>query len=223
VFDPSRTAVVVIDMINHQLDPARGMLASLRSGGASVDYFVERVRNQVVPNHQELLDACRGHGVCVAYTCIGGFRRDGSDLGPNVRTISSWGTRADTDDCAVISDLAPEPGDISVIKTGSGSFTTSALDSHLRNMGIESVLYTGVITNGCVMLTATAGFDLGYRGFLVTDCTATMSERAQDVGEEFLDGFTERLVSTAEVIDFLKTGALPAERSKIAPTAAFTS
>jgi nicotinamidase-related amidase len=221
VFDPSRTAVVVIDMINHQLDPDRGMLATLGAGGAKLDYFVERVERETIPNHAELLTACRAHGVRVAYTRIGGFRRDGADLGANVRGISNWGARADADDCEVIDALAPEPGDISVIKTGSGSFTTSSLDLHLRNMGVESVLYTGVITNGCVMLTALAGYDLGYRGLLVTDCTATLSQRAQEIGEQILEGFTERLVTTSEVVDFLTTGIDPPVRPRTSPTAAF--
>jgi biuret amidohydrolase len=210
-------------MINHQLDPHRGMLPALRERGASIDYFAQRVQKHVIPNHKLLLDACRANGVCVAYSRIGGFRRDGSDLGRNVRAISGWGTRADTDDCDVIEDLTPQVGDLSVIKTGSGAFTTSSLDVYLRNMGIDSVLYTGVITNGCVMLTATAGFDLGYRGFLVTDCTATMSERAQDVAEEILAGFTERSLSTAEVIDYLENGIVPTEHPPVSPTVAFTS
>lgn len=221
MLDPVRTALVVIDMINHQLDPDRGMLPTLRARGVPVDYFADRVRNEVIPNHLALVRACRARGVRVTYSRIGGYATDGADLGPNVRGISSWGTRADTRDCAVIQDLAPEPGDVTLIKTGSGAFTTSSLDTHLRNMGIETVLYTGVITNGCVMLTATAGYDLGYRGILVADCTATTSPRAQGVAEEILSGFTEAIASTSEIIAALDSGTLVTSRPRIHAAEAF--
>jgi biuret amidohydrolase len=71
--------------------------------------------------------------------------------------------------CEVIDALRLQPGDITLIKTGSGCFLTSNLDNHQRNMRISHVLYTGVITNGCVLLTLAAGFDLGYHGYLVGD------------------------------------------------------
>ena len=222
MLEPCRTAVVAIDMINHQLSPDRGMIASLRGGGTSVDYFMHRVERTVIPNHVRLLDACRAAGVRVVYSRIGGFAPGGADLGPNVRAISKWGTRADTQDCDVIAELAPQPGDLSILKTGSGAFTTSSLDLHLRNMGIEDILYTGVITNGCVTLTALAGFDLGYRGYVVTDCTATMSDTAQAFGEQVLSGFTEGLVTTDAVLESMAGGDL-VMRARIAPTLAFTT
>ena len=105
--------------------------------------------------------------------------------------------------CEVIEPLRPEPGDISLIKTGSGGFGTSNLDSHLRNMGIRNVLYTGVITNGCVLLTLAAGFDLGYNGYLVADATATFSQRWQDLTEELVGVYMAKVVTTTQIIDEL--------------------
>jgi len=100
----------------------------------------------------------------------------------------------------VIEALAPEPGDLRLIKTGSGGFLSTGLDSHLRNIGVEHVIYTGVITNACVLLTAGAGFDLGYWGYLASDTTAAYSQRLQDVTEEILSAYIAKVAKTDELI-----------------------
>ena len=67
-------------------------------------------------------------------------------------------------------------------------------------MGIEQVIYTGVVTNGCVFLTVAAGFDLGYHGWFVSDSTATFSERLQDLTEELISSYMARVVTTDEMV-----------------------
>jgi nicotinamidase-related amidase len=144
----------------------------------------------------------------VAYLRVGAYRADYSDLTPAFQeAFRSWGARKGTWACEVIEPLRPEPGDIDLIKTGSGGFNSSALDIHLRNAGIRNVLYTGVITNGCVLLTAAQGFDLGYKGYLVTDATATTSQRIQDAAEETMALYVAKPVSTDEVLAMLARGA----------------
>ena len=131
-----------------------------------------------------------------------------SDALPAFRPVfRAAGARADSLSCAVIDELRPQDGDISLVKTGSGGFTTSGLDGHLRNLGIEHVLYTGVITNGCVLLTLAAGFDLGYYGYLVSDSTATYSEGLQQSAESLVSGWLAELVTTDSVIETLRTAA----------------
>ena len=86
-----------------------------------------------------------------------------------------------------------------IFKAGSGGFS-GGLDGRLRNMGIEQVIYTGVVTNGCVFLTVAAGFDLGYHGWFVSDSTATFSERLQSLTEELISSYMARVVSTDELV-----------------------
>ena len=52
-------------------------------------------------------------------------------------------------------------------------------------MGIEQVIYTGVVTNGCASHRG-RGFDLGYHGWFISDSTATFSERLQSLTEELI-------------------------------------
>lgn len=201
--DPSTAAIVVTDMVNHQVDPGRGMLELLRQNGAAVEYFVQRIEEVVTPNHQQLLKAARSAGMPVVFTTIGGARRDYLDLNPNLRHIGGWGARLGTSDTEVISAIDIGEDDIILGKSGSSSFHTSPLDSCLRNMGVKSVFYTGVITNGCVLASALAGFDLGYRGYLVSDATATMSDHWQRTAEEVLSLYTAGIVSTADVVELV--------------------
>jgi biuret amidohydrolase len=198
VLDPPKTAIVVTDMINHQLEPTRGMLAALTASGVDISYFVDRLETTVIPNHRRLLDAARALSAAVIFTAIGAVRADYSDLNPNVRDIGRWGARLGTWDTEIVAGLQQE-GDIILPKSGSSSFHTSALDVYLRNMGITTVLYTGVITNGCVLASAVAGFDLGYRGYLVRDASATLSPHLQLVAEEVLALYTAGCVTTDEV------------------------
>lgn len=61
-----------------------------------------------------------------------------------------------------------EKGDISLVKYGSGAFA-SELDAVLRNRGVRSIIYAGVLMIACVLLSTAAGFDLGDRQCMVAD------------------------------------------------------
>jgi nicotinamidase-related amidase len=171
--------------------------ASARAHG----YFVDRLANTVIPAHQRLLAAAREHGAKVVYLVVGAEREDGSDaIRPFQEMFRINRAIIGSAACEVIPEIAPEPGDICLPKAGSGGFSTSRLDSCLRNLGIDHVLYTGVVTNACVLLTLGAGFDLGYYGYLVTDATATYSQRLQDFTEEIVCGYMALTVTTDEII-----------------------
>jgi biuret amidohydrolase len=199
--DPTRTAVVVVDMVNHQCTPDAGMLEAWRHSGA-VDpaYIIERIESVAIPAHQRLLGEARALGARVVYLKVGAYTTDYADLTPGFRGIAAWEPRADLWGAQVIEAVAPVPGDIELIKTGSGGFETSGLDSHLRNLRIENVVYTGVITNGCVMLTAAGGFDRGYRGFLASDATATVSDGLQRAAELMMDGFVATVAPVERIL-----------------------
>jgi nicotinamidase-related amidase len=196
-----RTAVVVVDMVNWQVSPDQGMLGRMAANGVDISYMTSRVRDVVVPNVQRLVAHLRRAGGRIVYLRVGAYQHDCSDGSPHLQpSLRAAGAYDGSWACAVIDELSPEPGDISLIKTGSGGFASSNLDGHLRNMGIEHVLYTGVATSGCVLLTLAGGWDLGYHGYLVTDATATFSERLQEVTEELVSGYLAQVVTTDDLV-----------------------
>jgi nicotinamidase-related amidase len=196
--DPAHTAVVVVDMVNWQVPRAVGETAT------ATPYYVDRLANTVIPNHERLLPACRAAGIPVIYLKVGSFRTDFGDAIPQFRGVfADAGAVQGSYACEVISEIAPQPGDIPLAKTASGGFGSSALDSHLRNMGITHVIYTGVATNCCVFLTLAGGYDLGYNALMVTDATATLMPEFQEQAENLIKFYLAPLVTTDEVLDLI--------------------
>ena len=145
--------------------------------------------------------AARKAGVQIVHAKLASRHPDYADIVPWLRPYvrdaaameGSWGA-------AVLPELGEEPGDLSVIKTGSGAFGGSDLDFLLRRLGIDTVLYAGVVTNACVMLSVAGGFDLGYRQYLISDCTAALNERDQNDAERFIRFYLAEVVSSADVL-----------------------
>jgi nicotinamidase-related amidase len=198
--EPARTAVVVVDMVNWQVPK------DVPEGAYWTQYYVDRCAELVVPAHQRLLPAARAAGARIVFLRVGASESDYSD---GIRFFREgfrmYGARTDQPECEVIPELAPGPGDVTLAKRGSGGYTTSDLDSCLRELGVDTVLYTGVATNVCVLLTASAGFDLDYKGYLVTDATATFSDELQDAAELVMSSMTTTLTTTDDAIAALTT------------------
>ena len=55
-------------------------------------------------------------------------------------------------------------------KTTVSAFTSTGIDSLLRSIGIEHLIFAGVSTNMCVGTTARDAADRGYRCLLIEDC-----------------------------------------------------
>jgi nicotinamidase-related amidase len=70
-------------------------------------------------------------------------------------------------------------------------------------LGIDTLLYAGVVTNACVFLSAASGFDLGYRQYLITDCTAALSDKDQASAERFIGSYIAELVTAEQVLSAL--------------------
>jgi nicotinamidase-related amidase len=67
-------------------------------------------------------------------------------------------------------DLAPGAGDVVVTKTRVGAFSTTALETHLRGRGIDTLVLAGVATGGVVLSTVRDAADRDYRLFVLRDC-----------------------------------------------------
>jgi ureidoacrylate peracid hydrolase len=198
---PAATAVIVVDMLNWQVTRGTGMLGGLEKNGVDIEYLAGRVERTVVPNLQRLIAGVRSSGGRVVYLRVGAHAADYSDGQPHLqRSFRNAGARDGQWACEVIESLRPLDGDLSMIKTGSSGFLTSNLHNCLRNMGIDHLLFTGVVTNGCVLSTLMGGWELGYYCHLLTDATASFSQRLQDYVEEMVSGYLGAVSTTDEVL-----------------------
>src|SRR6266478_313574 len=149
--DLLRTAVIVIDMQNDFCAP-----------GGWVDHLGADFRPDLanMPPNQIHLYKPAGVGVGLGDPLPGS--------GARVLEKDSWAA-------AVVDELAQEPEDIKVDKYRISGFWDTPLDSILRNLGVRSILFTGVNTDQCVLHSLTDANFLGYGCILLEDCCATTS------------------------------------------------
>lgn len=183
--DPQKTALLVIDMQKYQVEREWAMYKILNANSPGLlDYFIEEVRKRVVPNLQKLIQFCHEMKVPVIYTKFSSFMTDGSDLPKPTQTQNKKAKEfmglvpfphiADPSS-EIIDDLKVEKEDVIIQKITSGVFISTRLDSYLKNMGVETVLVCGVVTNFCVESSAREAVDYGFQVVVLDDCCAAWS------------------------------------------------
>ena len=182
--DFARSAIVVVDMQN-----------AFASKGGTLDIAGADLAGApaVVRAIRAVLDAARPAGVPIVYLQTG-YKRDLSDAGglrsPNYHketamrlmcakpelkgkllTEGGW-------DFAIVDELAPQPGDIVVVKTRYSGFAGTTLDSQLRVRGIQYLFFAGIAANVCVESTLRDAYFHDYWPILLTDGTMQAGERS---------------------------------------------
>lgn len=79
----------------------------------------------------------------------------------------------------VIDELKPQEGDYCVKKRRFSGFFQTDLDLILRELGIQTVVVTGVVTNICVRSTCHDAFFRGYKVVVPKDCVRATAPREQ--------------------------------------------
>lgn len=176
---PATTALVIVDMQKYMCRPDVGLgLVYVREAPEVAKYWFAHLSEVIVPNIRRLLDFFRHHQLRVAHVCVGPLLPDGSDMIPRRRTRDQSRIKAagidhlfhqGTPEYAVIDELAPQEGEIIFKKNTQSAFTSTHIDPILQNMGIESLIVTGVATSTCVEITARDAADRGYNTLLVED------------------------------------------------------
>jgi nicotinamidase-related amidase len=183
--DLARTAVIVIDMQNDFCHP-QGWLASI---GVDV-----RPAQAPVQPLTRLLPALRRHAVPVVWVNWGNrpdrlnlspallhvYNGDGQSVGlgddlPSAPAAARAVLQKDAWGAALFEPLKAEPSDIWVDKFRMSGFWDTPLDSILRNLRIDSLLFAGVNADQCVLATLMDANFAGYDTVLLQDCSATTS------------------------------------------------
>lgn len=187
--EPARTVLLTIDVQNAtfgEADPARR------------PYFYEQARDVAIPNIAKLQSACRRAGIEVMFTVIENLTLDGRDRGLDYK-ISGFNVPKGSWEAKVIDAIAPVGDEIVLPKTSSGLFNSTNFDYLLRNMGFDSVLVTGFLTDQCVDITVRDGADRGYYMTCIADACATESQARHDNALAAFKGYC-RTVTTADAL-----------------------
>ncbi|MYE22743.1 MAG: cysteine hydrolase [Gammaproteobacteria bacterium] len=169
--DPASSALLLVDLQNGQCGTDARAAHPTRAG------FFDRVQEVVVPAGRRLIHACRAARAEVIYTVIESLTLDGRDRGLDHKISGIFAAKGSWE-AQVIEPLAPSDNDIVIPKTSSSLFNSTGFDHVLRNLGIESLMVMGVVTDQCVETTVRDGCDHGYLMTLVEDgCAAWSPER----------------------------------------------
>ena len=73
----------------------------------------------------------------------------------------------------MLDEIAPADDEMIFRKTSSSVFISTNIDYVLRNLGMRSLIVTGIMTDQCVESAVRDACDLGYLVTLVTDACTT--------------------------------------------------
>ena len=148
-------AILVVDMLN---DFVTGALACERG-------------KAIVPATAKLLDAARGAGVPVI------FCNDAHIAGID-RELKLWGDHAiaGTKGAEVIPELKLSDKDFVVPKRRYSGFFQTDLDILLKELGVKTVIMTGLHAHMCVRHTSADAYCLGYDVVVAKEATDSFTE-----------------------------------------------
>lgn len=172
-FDPTSTALMVIDMQRDFIEPG--------GFGAALGNDVTPLQ-AIVPNTARLIAAARSAGVAVIHTrechapdlsdCPPAKLSRGvpelriGDPGPMGRILIAGEPGAE-----IVPELAPTPDELVIDKPGKGAFYATRLGDALSKAQIKSLIFAGVTTEVCVQTTMREANDRGFECLLATDAT----------------------------------------------------
>lgn len=212
--DPRSTALLVIDMQKYGCREDIGMGKFwLEKNPTMAKYWFSRLHSMVVPNIQHLLDFFRENKLRVIHIRVGPLLPDASDMIARRRARDENGKRLmgidrlfhlGTPEYEIIDELKPLDGELIIDKNSAGAFNSSNIDQLMRNLGIQSLVITGVATNACVETTARDAADRGYKCILVDDACATIQgQEAHDMTMRNFALLFGKVMPTPAVIEFL--------------------
>ena len=161
----------------------------------------------IIPNIRKLIDTCRKSKVPVIYTRF--------VYSPQVPTLIGelhHQHKPPTACCMlgdpsveIVDQLRPAPTELVVDKHGYDAFHNTRLDYALRTLGVKQLIFTGVMTDICVLSTLTSGLHHEYQIWAITDATATIWPEVQKLTMDLIDRAYGILSTTDKTIKDLRS------------------
>ncbi|MGD0637847.1 MAG: isochorismatase family cysteine hydrolase [Nitrososphaerales archaeon] len=193
--DPRKSALIVVDMIEEFTKPNFAPL-----------WVPEATK--IIPRVKALIEAFRKEGAPVIYTYYT-FNSTFTDMNPWFR--EAWAPIDKTEDYdgpplftreSVDPAIKPDyTKDIMISKPSYGAFTNTSLDYILKNLGMDTVVICGTMTNYCCGTTAREAHARGYKVVFGSDCNATDDATIQEAELKTLRRGFSLVISTDEIVD----------------------
>lgn len=170
--NPSKTAVLVIDMTNGFVAP-------------NAPVYVD-AGNKFAPKLDKFLDKCREKNIKIIYTTHI-YRDDMADVQRNVAKVP-WSQNGSVlhesdEDVKIYPPCGERAGEIILKKHHYSAFYNTDLDVILRANNIDTLIITGVCTDVCCFATSRDAFFREYKVIFAEDLTGSPGWPDCGVGE----------------------------------------
>jgi nicotinamidase-related amidase len=202
VINKPTTALLVVDMQHAFITRPKNQD---KAEAERWEQFYQAIDNTVVPNNKRLINAFRERGMEVIFAQIRTQKKNGADrsldhkaTGYNELLLApgdEWGD--------IVPELAPLEDEIVISKTTDSVVAGSPLRLWLNNMGIDTVVVTGVLLDQCVSGTVRSLADESFKVWLIEDATRASTQKIHENELEILNNIYCHVINTDELIDAL--------------------
>ena len=209
--DPKRTALLIIDAQYacvkrpHIEQPTAAEKERLERW----EPFYRTYEDVVIPNLQSIIRSCRDHQMEVTYAKIQGFKKSGTDrsLVQKMTGFNEFLMTEDDPRGAIIEELAPEKEDIVVNKTTDSVITGTNMRLLLHNMGVDTVIVTGTMTDQCVSGTVRDLADESFHVWLIEDACLAATKELHENELTALNNIYCHVITTQELLKVIEEAA----------------
>jgi maleamate amidohydrolase len=166
-----------------------------------------------IPHIQRLLSEARAAGVPVAYV-TGLVDEDSGVTGWNEAVHGDKGRRGTSADSPeadryrrrydIVSEVAPQPGDVVLRKTAPSAFWGTPLMAELNRLDVDTLLVTGESTSGCVRASVVEAASYRFKVQVIEECVFDRHEACHainlfDMHQKYAD-----VISVDAAVEYLR-------------------
>ena len=171
-------------------------------------YWVPEASRQI-PLFQNLIEHCRLKKVPVIYTVYSKTHNnlDRPKSGPS---MPNRFPDLDYDQSELFisgevwHEIAPNKNEIVIHKSSYGAFYDTPLETILKNLGKDTIIVSGLLTNYCCGATARQGYERSFKVIFGSDITSTDDPQMQENELKIMRRGFAKVMSCNEIIESLK-------------------
>ncbi|MEG0364833.1 MAG: isochorismatase family cysteine hydrolase, partial [Erysipelotrichales bacterium] len=201
-------ALLIVDMQNEFINPEMGDALNYKADNDWERWkpFYDRIESTVTPNNIKLLEYFRNNNMPATFGRIACLLPNGEDRAA-VQKTEGWNgiyVYANSKEAEMVEGLEPHEGEIVVNKTTDSVSAGTNYSLLLRNMGIETVVVTGVVTDQCVAGSIRSLADDGFKVICVEDACGAPDLALHDAELKIMNMIYCNVLSTKETIQVLE-------------------
>lgn len=206
--NPATTALLVIDLQNEFVRRDCGEALAFKERGEWERWipFHDRLDDIVVPNTKKLLDFFRANKLEVTYGRIACLTQDGRDRSA-VQKTPGWNGMllpVDSYNAQIVDELAPQNDEIIVNKTTDSVTAGTNYIQLMRNIGIDTIVVAGIVTDQCVASTVRNLADESFKVIVAEDCCASATMELHNAELTIMNIIYCDVISSDEVIEIIQ-------------------